>query len=205
MPLTPLDAARDVLERGRALLRLSTTTNLSDLAEDLRRSAFVLAGAAVDTYFHQRVFKEASVAPVTKAAGEITISLREVDHIIETMLESRRKGKNGRPRVILKRNLQERLSKLTFQGVRGIELAADYLAIRSPWSLVSDGLGVTPETAKQRVAQFYRRRNRIAHEGDLVRYQRPRVIKREPLTHDETQSALDLAEATISAFDASDV
>ena len=65
---------------------LSHATNPRKLAEDLRRSAYVMAGAAIDTYFHQRIFKEATIAPITKKASEVGIRLRDVDHIIETKL-----------------------------------------------------------------------------------------------------------------------
>lgn len=201
MPLTPADSAQDVIARGRALLVLSHATNPRKLAEDLRRSAYVMAGAAIDTYFHQRIFKEATIAPITKKAGEVGIRLRDVDHIIETMLESRRAATNGRPRVILKRNLREQLARETYQGVLGIEQAAEYLAIRNPWQYVADELGTTPGAAKQRIAETYQRRNRIAHEGDLVREERPRTINRQPLGPDDAQAALDLAEATVRAFD----
>jgi hypothetical protein len=132
-----------------------------------------MTGAAIDTYFHERVRGALTARPMSSAATKYMVQLGSVEDMIDRFLASR---ESSRPRVILKNILHDRLLQDTFQGSRNVETAFALIGVSKPWATISQLMGETATDIKGRLDQQYNRRNRIAHQGDYSRQERPQVI-----------------------------
>lgn len=176
MVVSALQYAEELLDRADRLRAAAAPLAAVDSVDaDLLRSAWSFTAAASDTYFHKRVRSELLARPISKTARKkFELSIGDVDDLVESFLADRTKA---RPRVKLKNLVDEKLATLTFQGSTNIEHAFGLMGVSKYWKDISAEMGETADEIKLRLNKQYARRNRIAHEGDFARAQRPQAIK----------------------------
>jgi len=130
MPISPLDFAKDLLERAEKIASHAGTPSreIWSVESDMLRSAWVLVGASIDTYFHERVRGSLVSRPMTGAAKKYALQLGPVEDLIDLFLKDRTKS---RPRVALNNILHGTLLRDTFQGSPNVERAFNLLGSRS--------------------------------------------------------------------------
>lgn len=180
MPLTPIQAASDALSRAEAAIKHAQTKGLpKDLSEDLARTAVVVAVGALDTYLHSAVLRKATPWKPSSGLAKLELSLDTVCDLVKEVVAARSKNSGSRPWVSVKECLQQRMRKVTFQSPRQVEDALLMVGVRNGWAKVSKTRKVSAPKLKQRLDALVYRRNRIVHESDLQRAERPRKVARE--------------------------
>ncbi len=176
MPFRPYDAATDALARAEALLRAADTSGIAAaVADDMRRSALVLAVAAVDTYMHRLIVDRADMwdkLPPKLAETEVRLD-QLVAEAQESYSAARRKPFPSRPGTRIKNVLRNQLLLKTFQTQRQIEDALTMAGASGRWGAIGKHLGLTTKQIAARLNPIVLRRNQIAHEGDYRRLDRP--------------------------------
>lgn len=200
---SPIDYAENILDRAQRLVDMVGTARPApgSADADLLRSSWTFTGAAVDTYFHERIRRSILSNGLSAKGKKLEIPLGEIDSILDAVVKNRQT--NTRPRVSLKRAIQEQLGFQTFQGHRNIERAFGLIGVTSYWPTISGAL-TPPQTVpqvKNRLDRQYRRRNQITHEGDLQRQERPRVLKHEPIARLDVQHEIDWTRSFLVAAD----
>ena len=174
-----MEFAEDLLKRAAALVSQACATGqpieADSVEADILRSAWAFVGAAIDTYFHERVRRALLEPPLSSAARKYEVTVGDVEDLVEAFLKDREKT---RPRVRLKNAIHKQLLTVTFQGSRNIERAFALIGSPSPWTKVSKELGETrADAVKSRLDKQYARRNNIVHEGDFKTQSRPQRVK----------------------------
>ncbi|MFI1718280.1 hypothetical protein [Streptomyces litmocidini] len=201
MPVTPLDAATDVMSRARGLLTLDVASTPQILREDLRRAALAFGVASLDTYMHWAIRTTALDGPLPKKLAELEVPFGDMLAIARDAVTARQDDVNHRPTVKARNALGKALVTQTFQSPRSIERGLQMLGKTNVWSRLASQL--PPATAvdlKERLGNIAYRRNKIVHEGDLTRLQRPQKIKYEQITAAQVADDLDWLEAFIKAL-----
>jgi len=175
MPLTPLQLGLDLLDRADHLAQLAGTPNTSiwSVEGDVLRASWTFVGAAVDTYFHERVRGALLNPPLSPSATKFALPLGSVDDLISGFLENRA---HSRPRVRLKSLIHDALLKETFQGSRNVETAFALMGVKRFWPAISGAMSDPVPDIKSRLDAQYNRRNRIAHQGDYHRQERRQKV-----------------------------
>ncbi|MEV5854683.1 hypothetical protein [Streptomyces anulatus] len=202
MPVTALDAATDVLDRARQLLALDAAPTPIATREDIRRAALALGVAAVDTYMHWAIRKVAFADPLPKELAKLEVPFGAMLDIANASVEARKQGIAHRPQVKARNVMNEKLLTMTFQSPAGIERGLQMLGISKCWGKLSAVIQpqVSTTELKVRLGQIAHRRNKIVHEGDLARQERPREVKREAISAQEVHDDLDWIESFIKAL-----
>lgn len=192
MPASALDAATDLLDRADAMLSLDTSGIGDGVRSDLRRMAWAVAVAAIDTYMHWVVRKADLSGPLPKQLSEIKVDFGDLVASANESLDARREGRNDRPNVRARNVLNERLLFITFQSPKAIEDGLRMLGVQDPWGRLSRAITPheTPAAIREHLTSLSRRRNRIVHEGDLSRGVRPRSVRKDPMTRPEIDTEL---------------
>ena len=196
MPFTPSKAADACIRRSRRLIALSNQPlNDSRVKNDLRRAAIVMAVTGIDTYMHWLVYARVSGV---RASGDLPKSLTKLDvpfadlaALVEATVRGRKSGVDTRPWVQVKRALQQRLFKETFQTYIQVEQAFCLAGIDKGWSKVAQELSTKAEDIKTRLGALVHRRNQIVHEGDIRRAARPRTVSYNDIDHDTVVKEVD--------------
>ena len=180
LPVHELEFAEDLLKRAAALVSQACATGqpieADSVEADILRSAWAFVGAAIDTYFHERVRRAMLKPPLSNAARKYEVTVGDVEDLVEAFLKDRKKT---RPRVRLNNAVHKQLLTDTFQGSRNVERAFALIGSPSPWKKVATELGGTRANAvKNRLDRQYDRRNKIVHEGDFKPQSRPQRVKR---------------------------
>lgn len=188
MAVAPIEFGNDLLRRAEALARAARSPQQADSPQrDMLRSAWVMVGAAIDTYFHERVRRALLAKPMSGSASKYALELGPVEDLIDGFLRDR---SSSRPRVVLMNILHDRLLTDTFQGSSNVERAFALIGARQPWVTLSNSMGDTTVNIKRRLDSQYARRNRIAHQGDYSRQERPRVIFYDLLERSEVDAEI---------------
>jgi hypothetical protein len=202
---TPYDAALDLVARSRALLA-EADGSTSAVAVDLRRLAVVMSVAALDTYMHRLIIEKAYThdpLPGSLAALSFRFdyALEQADSIGRA---ARSKPKNSRPRVELKKALRERLLQETFQRYEDVSGALGMAGLSGNWAAIGGRLSPTlqPKEIATRLNAIVDRRNRIVHEGDYERRERPQKSTLNSITHAEARADVDFLADLIEAIHA---
>lgn len=183
VPITPLQAALDVLDRAESLLALDPGGERVSLVHyDVRRQALGMAVAALDTWMHWSI-RRVDLNKLSKRLYGLEVPFGKLVDMADHSTAARTSGVVDRPRVRARNALNEKLLTMTFQSARQWDYGFVLLGIRS--GLTQTGRAMSPSETKGaiegRLNALSSRRNKIVHEGDLVRKMRPQTIKREKL------------------------
>ncbi len=191
MPISPLQAATDVLDRADALLTSASAAPDPLVADDTRRSAIALGVAALDTFIHWAL-ADVPLKQMPSALKALDVPFGDLVDLSEAMVKNRSKI---RPKVRARGVLERVIQRLTFQSSRGVEDAMLMLGKRKAFNKIS--IEISPPQAatdiRARLNRIVHRRNQAVHEGDLQRQSRPQQIRREPTNHAAIQADLDLS------------
>lgn len=154
-----LDTFRRLIQQVEEIeaVAVAIESTRPDAAPVLRRSAYVLAVAAIDTYFHEqaaRLLWDAARAGSAHAA--------RVANYLQSVSASDVSGPFGEGYIRM------RLSYRTLVAPKGVD------AVMTAWGADPDALwrsycfasGTRPDRERRKLELFYDRRNQIAHEGD---------------------------------------
>lgn len=221
MSFTSYDAATHTIERAKGLIRGSQPKRLSrskktkklitrpstvqpDVRSDMRRLSIVMAVAALDTYMHRLILERAF------KHGELPKKLAQLDVNFEQLLSqadatkvaARAKPKQTRPRVAVKRQLQDRLLFETFQNFNSVSQALAMAGRKKEWKSIGAKMSPSmgPDEIKERLNAVVHRRNQIVHEGDYERLQKPQKAKLNAISQGQAQSDLAFIGALIDAI-----
>lgn len=221
MTFTSYDAATHTIERAKSLLRASQPRRLSrskttkklvsrpstvppDVRSDMRRLSIVMAVAALDTYMHRLILERAfKHAELPKKLAQLDVSFEQLlAQADATKVAARAKPKKTRPRVAVKRQLQERLLFETFQNFNSVSQALAMAGRKKEWKSIGAKMSPTldPDEIKERLNRAVHRRNQIVHEGDYERLQKPQKAKLNPITQAQARSDLAFIGALIDAI-----
>ena len=199
MPISPHQAATDVMDRADALLAHASTTTDPLVADDTRRAAIALGVAALDTYLHWAL-ADTPLERMPSALKAIDVPFGDLVDLSEAVVKDRAKI---RPKVRARGILERALLKLTFQSSRGVEEAMLMLGKRKAFFKISNEIQPSQgaQDVRDTLNRIVHRRNQIVHEGDLQRQSRPQQIKREPAVTATIQADLHWLRALIDAID----
>jgi hypothetical protein len=199
-------AASHVLGRARRLLKAAELDDLpTGVASDLRRLAVVMGVAALDTYMHVLVYKNAYASdPMPPSLAQLDICFGELIGLADAAVAARREGIDGRPKVAAKNALQKRLLRETFQRYDDVSRGLAMAGQAGLWTDVGARLSDTNTAVKirHRLNGIVHRQNQIVHEGDLQRQSRPRRPRLNPMGDDEARADLNYMRRLIEAIDA---
>lgn len=203
MPVTPLQAAIDVLDRAQGLLSLDPGGERVSLVQyDVRRQAHAMAVAALDTWMHWSL-RKVDLDNLSRRLYGLEIPFGTLVDMGDHSTAARSAGIADRPRVRARNALNEKLLTMTFQNARQWDYGFDLLGIRS--GMTKTGRAMNPAEPKAsletRLNSLSRRRNRVVHEGDLVRKMRPQTVKREKLLRPELDDDIAWVRRFLTAVD----
>lgn len=155
-----LDVFRRLQEQVAEIETVATrseTEGYGHVAPILRRSAFVLAVAGIDTYFHER-----AAILLYASARSSSVDASRVAAYVGKLTPADASGPVGESHIRMG------LSYKTLVAPKGIDSAitawgADPIAA---WRDAAFALGTRPDRLQLQLQLLYDRRNQIAHEGD---------------------------------------
>ncbi|MFP4055525.1 MAG: hypothetical protein ACLF0G_01510 [Candidatus Brocadiia bacterium] len=186
MSIKAIEAFSATLERAETLLALHSATRgrPPKEKEDILRAAVMLAVAAVDSYFHDKILERLTPFLQTRRGSRIPgslIKLLEKHGGVEKMLEILYADRPHRRIHTIVRRAQ---AELTFQKPDKIEAALRLLGISDLWYRVATEMkhGASKERVKKRLGQYAWRRDKIAHEADRTTGGKPTPIRKPYVT-----------------------
>lgn len=197
-------ALRRQKKTGKLVLRRSTVPQ--EARADMRRLSVVMAVAALDTYMHRLILERAYTHKVLpKKLAQLDVSFEQLlAQAEETRDAARAKPHNSRPRVGVKRQLQERLLRETFQSYNAVSQALTMAGRPKSWAAIGEEMSPqrSPDDIREHLNSIVRRRNKIVHEGDYERLQKPQKAKLNGLTQSEAQRDIEFISQIITAIHA---
>lgn len=187
------------IDGNNALLILRENSQVSadefhhDELSELLRAAIVVSVSALDRYCHEVLLSRV----IEKIAGSeknwpaelkrVSLPLTFVKHAVKNA--KLRRGIGGRVRTrpmhIVKQGLQEKFHKnLTLQRPEDIASAWRIVGIKSLWSRCGKNMSEKAEEIKDHLNRIIKRRNEIAHEGDIRRVRNSGKIVVNPIDID---------------------
>lgn len=200
MPLSPIQAAVDVLDRADRLLAAAGSVTDPLVADDMRRFALAQGVAALDTYLHWAI-ADVPLTGMSTALKNLEIPFEDLITLSEAVVADREKI---RPKVRARHVLERVTLTMTFQSSRTVERAMLMLGVRNAFAKIADHIQPqqAPAEVKARLDRIVHRRNQIVHEGDLQRQSRPQNIKREVAAGGKTADDLAWIRSLVAGVDA---
>lgn len=131
---------------------------------DILRGALVLCAAALDA-----LVLSAVIEAIPAAAKKALLGGLAEKWIKEDPKEFIRVLSAADQNAALRDLARAQMSQITFQKAAAIEgILRDALKADAPWSAAAAELGTTDAGVKESLDRFIERRNRIAHDGDLM-------------------------------------
>jgi hypothetical protein len=170
----------------------------------MRRLSVVMAVAALDTYMHRLILERVfSHDDLPKKLARLDVSFEQLlAQADATRDAARAKPSDPRPRVGVKRQLQERLLRETFQNYNAVSRALNMAGRDKEWSVIGAKMSppLKPDAIKERLDEIVHRRNQIVHEGDYERLQKPQKAKLNPITQKQARRDIDFIAQVIDAI-----
>jgi hypothetical protein len=163
-----------------------------------------MAVAALDTYMHRLIVERAySHKSLPRGLSQLGVPFEKLlAQADETADAAREAPRNSRPRVGVKRVLQERLLRETFQSHGDVSRALKMAGRSRDWRPIGEQMSppLNPEAIKERLDLIVRRRNQIVHEGDYERLQKPQKAKLNRITQAQARADIDFISEVIDAI-----
>lgn len=176
-----------------------------DSVDDLLRASLVFGVSALDRYVHERVVKRIVKAlrrPKGRNQQDLGMPVATLA-MANAALEARRKNKPFRPANAVRIALQEALHKRPFQSWREVEYAFSLIGVNNLEARLRAPFGVASLAHIQaQLNSIAHRRNRIVHEGDLVRHARGGKVRRRELDTNTVRVALDFLDTFVGNLEA---
>jgi hypothetical protein len=140
-----------------------------DQLTDLLRASLVMGVSAMDAYFHSKI-----CAYIVKAANRGDKMPNALKKANMTVLDFISAKKYKRKMQALRNALERTLGYQSLQQAKNIEDALGLIGITKYWSSIAARIGTPIEDLKKKLVQYVKRRNQIAHEGDLSKSKKAR-------------------------------
>ncbi len=171
-----------------------------EVMDDLLRSALTFAVSALDRYVHERVVRK--IVPALRSTTQnrdqqnLEIPAGVAIEIVDAVVRQRRDNPNNafRPANIIRQRLQELLHRRPFQNWREITHAFALIGISGIDGAIQSSLGLPNLDAfKKDLDRAIHLRNRIVHEGDLVRHVRTgnARVRKNAIQPNDVRTAID--------------
>lgn len=163
-----------------------------DALGDLLRASLVMAVSAMDAYFHAKILRYVVVHSKSKKPSRRL--LNEKIKVSDFINGQKKKRSYAALRAAIERNL-------SYQSLQGPDKIADALGligVSDFWKLVAENLNEQKNSLQNKINRVVKRRNQIAHEGDLSQSKKTRNKSRsiDPKT---VREAIDLIEKIVDA------
>jgi len=156
----------------------------TEYLSDLLRASLVMGVSSLDAYFHSK-----TIAYIVRAANhgaKMPKSLKKRTITIEHFVEGK---KYERRMNVVRQAMEKSLGFQSLQQPEKIEQAVALIGVNSLWSGVAERCGTTTDILKADLSKIVKRRNQIAHEGDLSQSRKTRNHERS-ISPKETRDAL---------------
>ncbi|TFF10546.1 hypothetical protein [Cellulosimicrobium funkei] len=172
------------------------------MSTDLRRQAWAMGVAAIDTYLHWVVHRVDLGKPLPKDLRKLEVSFEDLLAMGQASVDARKANRRDRPQVRARNVLHRRILTDTYQSSRGVETALRMAGVRDCWGQLSRTLSEPKQDLMDHLNMLSQRRNSIVHEGDIKRMSRPRALKHQELDAAEVLKQLDWIRSFLGALDA---
>jgi hypothetical protein len=177
----------DRVDGTGAMLILRASANITsknfneDYTSELLRAAHVTIVAALDRYCHElivsRVVAALEDSNHTQELRKLAIPVIEVHKAVK---HGRKKG--ARPMNIVRQAIQDQLHRDTFQKPDDVVRGLKIIGVENLWPTCATEMGCTANDIVTRLRDIVDRRNKIVHEGDIVRHKRGGKIRYRKIT-----------------------
>jgi len=184
--------SRDVILVLRDGSKLKSKHFSSEALDDLLRASFVMTLSAMDAYFHAKIIRH--VVQHSKASVPSNRLLNEKILVSDFMAGQKYKRTNQALRIAIER-------KLSYQSLQTPDKIADSLqliGVNSFWDSIAKEMKTDPKKLKSQVTKIAKRRNQIAHEGDVSQSKKARNKSRN-IGHKDVTKAIELVCKVVSA------
>lgn len=176
---------------------LDATAFKEEYLSELLRSSIVAIVSALDRYCHEVIAKSLvrEFRSGNPHVGRLELSLNDIEAVL-SKAEARK-----RPRNALRNALQTRLYRETFQSPTQIAEAMKLAGKKDIWNTCAQEMGISKDELTTRLNKLIARRNRIVHEGDLVRHQRAGAVRRHEIQTTEVAEEITWITQLVNALD----
>jgi hypothetical protein len=165
-----------------------------------------MAVAALDTYMHRLIVSRAyKHDKLPGGLARLDMSFEQVlAYADRAGVEARNRPNRSRPRVDVKRELRDRLLRDSFQSYDDVSRALGMAGLSGRWKLIGRKMNpaMEPSDLRARLNEVVDRRNRIVHEGDYERKERPRTGRLNQLTRPQASADIDFIAQLVDAIHA---
>ncbi len=182
-----------VLRDGASL----TATDFDhDQLTDLLRASLVMGISAMDAYFHSKIL--AYVVKAARKGDQMPKALLKANITVSDFVSA---TKYKRRMQALRNAMQRSLGFQSFQQAKNIEDALGLIGIAKFWSSTATRMAKPLDDVKKELASHVKRRNQIAHEGDLSQSKKSRN-KPHDITPKQVSDALDFLDSLVTHAEA---
>lgn len=150
-----------------------TYKNFNDkYASELLRAAHVTIVAALDRYCHERILSRCikTLQNSKSCSSELRKIALPILDVHKAVAHARKP--DTRPMNIIRASLQDVLYKRTFQSPNEIAQGLSIIGATNLWNECATQMGCSPKDITTRLDKIVARRNKMVHEGDIVRHKR---------------------------------
>lgn len=210
----PLDTEIERVDSKDGIIILRENSDLTpedftqDSLADLLRAALTFGVSALDRYVHDRVVRgivralrgRDLLGPQRRLAMPAVYTLQ----ICKVITKARRQNQAVRPANEVRKRIQELLHQKPFQSWKQIGDAFQLLGVRSFPTQVErsfPGRRLTADQIRKQLNDIVDRRNRIVHEGDLIRRARGGAGGQRPVSKAYVDASLDFLDDLVDSLD----
>jgi len=174
--------------------------------DELLRAALALGVSALDRYVHERVTKKIVLAlragDLNRQQRDFVLPASTALAIADRVRSARNTNVAIRPANEFRKAVQEEIHKRPYQSWRDIEGAFELVGVTGLAGKLQTLYGLSNfRPIKQQHNEIVRRRNEIAHEGDLAVHERGGRVKRNPIEHAFVKQSLAFVETLVSKLE----
>lgn len=210
----PQDATTERVDSKDAIIILRENSNLTpndftrESLDDLLRAALTFGVSALDRYVHERVVRgiiralrgRDLLGPQKGLAMPVVFTLET----FEVITRARRQNQAVRPANEVRKRIQDLLHTKPFQSWDQIKQAFQLLGARRFQTQVEQafpGGRLNADGIRKQLNDIVDRRNRIVHEGDLIRRARGGAGGEQPISKAYVANSLDFLDDLVDSLD----
>lgn len=162
--------------------QLTSKTFGNEYTSELLRAAHVTIVAALDRYCHELIASR--FITMLKNTKSLSAEFKKIALPIQDVHKAiiHAKQPKSRPLILVRASVQEQLYHRTFQSSREIADGLSIIGVKRLWASCSNHLGCTADEITKHLDKVASRRNKIVHEGDLVRHKKGGKLRQATIT-----------------------
>jgi hypothetical protein len=170
--------------------QLTSKTFGDEYTSELLRAAHVTIVAALDRYCHELIASR--FIACLKNKKNLSAELKKIELPIQDVHKAviHAKKPKSRPLISVRASVQELLYKKTFQSPREIADGLSIIGVKKLWVGCATHMGCNANDITNRLNRVVSRRNRIVHEGDIVRHKKGGKLRHAPITRKQVAAEI---------------